>query len=131
MKFIETGKIKKPSRSTKGSAGYDFYCPQTLTIGSGEIAVIDTGIIAEIDEGYYLSLHPRSSLYAKGLCIEGIIDSDYNREIKAIIQNRNKSHSVHINAGERFMQGIFHRYYTIDDDDVSDERNGGLGSTGR
>lgn len=131
MKFIETGKIKKPGRSTKGSAGYDFYMPESITIGSGEIAVIETGIIADIDEGYYLSLHPRSSLYAQGLNIEGIIDSDYHKEIKAIIQNKNRWHSIRINAGERFMQGIFHRYYTVEDDDASAERTGGVGSTGR
>lgn len=131
MKFIETGKIKKPCRATTGSAGYDFYMPQSITIGSGEIAIVETGIIADIDEGYYLTLHPRSSLYAKGLNIEGIIDSDYKKEVRAIIQNRNRAHSVHINAGERFMQGIFHRYYLTEDDDASESRSGGMGSTGR
>ena len=38
---------------------------------------------------------------------------------------------IRINRGERFMQGIFVPYGITDDDNVTTERNGGIGSSGK
>ena len=73
--------IKLPKRATKGSAGYDFYLPTDLILGSKRTVKIPTGIRVEIDEGWVLKTYPRSSLGFKyRLQLDntvGIIDSDY------------------------------------------------------
>ena len=38
---------------------------------------------------------------------------------------------LHINAGDRIAQGIFIPYLITDDDDTTDVRKGGFGSTGK
>ena len=40
--------LKLPKRATKGSAGYDFYAPQAITLKPGETAKIPTGIRAKM-----------------------------------------------------------------------------------
>ena len=51
-----------PRRATAGSAGYDFYAPADFTLKKGESVKIPTGVRAKIDEGYFLSVYPRSGL---------------------------------------------------------------------
>lgn len=73
--------IKLPKRATAGSAGYDFYTPETFSLKSGETIKIPTGICVEMEEGWVLKLYPRSGLGFKyRLQLDnsvGIIDSDY------------------------------------------------------
>ena len=73
--------IKLPTRATVGSAGYDFFAPADVTIKTGESTLIPTGIRAKIDDGWVLSIFPRSGLGFKhrvGLDnTVGIIDADY------------------------------------------------------
>ena len=73
--------IKLPKRATAGSAGYDFYTPETFSLKSGETIKIPTGIRVEMEEGWVLKLYPRSGLGFKyRLQLDnsvGIIDSDY------------------------------------------------------
>ncbi len=65
----------------------------------------------------------------------GIIDSDYfysdnEGHIFAKLTNDTKDgKTVEIKAGTGFMQGIFVEYGITMDDDVTEERNGGFGST--
>ena len=54
--------IKLPKRATAGSAGYDFYTPETFSLKSGETIKIPTGIRVEMEEGWVLKLYPRSGL---------------------------------------------------------------------
>ena len=54
--------IKLPSRSTKGSAGYDFKAPFDITLAPNETIKIPTGIRAKIDDGWVLMIYPRSGL---------------------------------------------------------------------
>ena len=37
---------------------------------------------------------------------------------------------VTIHAGDRIVQGVFAKYFTVDDDNADGERTGGFGSTG-
>ena len=65
----------------------------------------------------------------------GIIDSDYyysdnEGQIFAKITNdSNEGKTVEVEAGDGFMQGIFVQYGITLDDDVTEVRNGGFGST--
>ena len=73
--------IKLPARATKGSAGYDFHTPVAFSLGPEEEIKIPTGIRVEMEEGWVLSLYPRSGLGFKYRLqlnnTVGIIDSDY------------------------------------------------------
>lgn len=133
-------KIALPKRATKGSAGYDFFAPFDIDLNAGETAKIPTGIRVRIDEGWVLSLYPRSGLGFKfRLQLDntvGIIDSDYyfsdnEGHIFAKITNDSREgKALHIPAGTGFIQGIFTEYGITEDDGASEIRNGGFGSTG-
>ena len=74
--------IKLPSRSTKGSAGFDFYSPFSFTMKIGSNIIIPTGIRFKTNtKGVVLCVFPRSGLGTKyGIQIAntvGIIDEDY------------------------------------------------------
>lgn len=131
--------IKLPKRATAGSAGYDFFAPFDIELKVGETVKVPTGIRVKIDEGWLLSLYPRSGLGFKfRLQLDntvGIIDSDYyfsdnEGHIFAKLTNDSKEgKTVTIAAGTGFMQGIFTEYGITDDDEAGGVRNGGFGST--
>lgn len=133
--------IKLPCRATSGSAGYDFFAPEDITLKQGETIKIPTGIRAKIDDGWVLKIYPRSGLGFKfRLQLDntvGIIDSDYyysDNEGHIFIKITNDSHSdktVEVRAETGFAQGIFIEYGITVDDDATQIRNGGLGSTTR
>lgn len=131
--------IKLPKRATAGSAGYDFFAPFDIELKAGETVKIPTGIRVKIEEGWLLSLYPRSGLGFKfRLQLDntvGIIDSDYyfsdnEGHIFAKITNDSKEgKTVTIAAGTGFMQGIFTEYGITENDEADGVRNGGFGST--
>ncbi len=131
--------IKMPCRATIGSAGYDFYMPVTVNLAPGETAKIPTGIRVRIEDGWVLKLYPRSGLGFKYRLqlnnTVGIIDSDYygsdneGHIFAKVTNDTNENKPVQLEAGKGFMQGIFVEYGITFDDEVTDERNGGFGST--
>ena len=131
--------IKKPSRATKGSAGYDFYSPFDIILKPGETAKIPTGIRCKMEDNYVLKLYPRSGLGFKYRLqlnnTVGIIDSDYYNSsneghiFAKITNDSNEGKILEIKAGTGFMQGIFVEYGITFDDDSNGIRNGGFGST--
>ncbi len=131
-------KISLPTRATKGSAGYDFICPININIKPNEMIKIPTGIRCSMQDGYVLNIYPRSSLGNKYQMYltntTGIIDSDYynaTNEGHIIISIVNKGDKVlNIKQGERFVQGVFLKYYLANEEEVTSKRTGGFGSTG-
>lgn len=133
--------INLPKRATKGSAGYDFYAPIDIDMAPNTSVKIPTGIRVRIDENWMLSCYPRSGLGFKfRLQLDntvGIIDSDYYSSsneghimIKMTNDSRNNK-SVHVDKGAGFAQGIFIEYGITTDDDATDVRDGGFGSTSK
>ena len=129
--------VKLPVRATAGSAGYDFYSPISICLKSGESVKIPTGIRCKIDDGYVLQIYPRSSLGFKyQMCLlntVGIIDADYfnadnEGHIIVGIINRGEKDLI-INKGDRFVQGIFYKFYLADEQENNVKRHGGFGST--
>jgi dUTP pyrophosphatase len=133
--------IALPVRATRGSAGYDFSTPFDFTLNPGESIKIPTGIRVKMDENWVLKLYPRSGLGFKFRLqlnnTVGIIDSDYyysdnEGHIFAKLTNDSKEGKVvSLKKGAGFMQGIFVEYGITVDDEVSEVRNGGFGSTGK
>lgn len=132
-------KLPLPRRATKGSAGYDFFAPFTFILHPGETIKIPTGIRVKMDEDWVLTLYPRSGLGFKYRLqmnnTVGIIDSDYfdsDNEGHIFIKMTNATNegkTIEVPRGTGFAQGIFLEYGITVDDEVSDVRNGGLGST--
>lgn len=132
-------RIVLPRRATKGSAGYDFFSPMDFTLKPHETIKIPTGIRVFIQEGWVLKIYPRSGLGFKYRLqlnnTVGVIDSDYaysDNEGHMFIKMTNDSNedkTVSIRQGEGIAQGIFVEYGITDDDEVSEVRNGGFGST--
>lgn len=130
--------VKVPVRATSGSAGYDFFCPCEVKLKAGEEIVIPTCIRCNIDDGWVLAIVPKSGLgfkYKVSLANTiGIIDSDYyysdnDGHIKVKIVNGG-NHTLVLNPGDKFCQGIFLPYGITKDDAADGIRNGGFGSTG-
>lgn len=129
-----------PTRSTKNSAGYDFFNPKNIICKSHKITMIPTGIKAQFPEDEMLLLFNRSSNpKKKGLIIlngVGVVDSDYynntdNEGEMAFVFYNMLEEDVTLLAGEKLGQGIFVKYAKTDDDMAEGERIGGFGSTGK
>lgn len=131
--------IQLPKRATTGSAGYDFFTPVGFTLNPGETVKIPTGIRCEMAENWVLKCYPRSGLGFKFRLqlnnTVGIIDSDYfysdneGHIFAKITNDTNEGKVVELEALTGFMQGIFIEYGITMDDDATEIRNGGLGST--
>lgn len=131
--------LRLPKRATAGSAGYDFFTPYAICLHPGETAKIPTGIRVQMDMDWVLKLYPRSGLGFKYRLqlnnTVGIIDADYfysdneGHIFAKITNDSNTGEVVELKAGDGFMQGIFIEYGITHDDDVTDVRNGGFGST--
>ncbi len=165
LKTINGG--KKPTKATKYSAGIDLYANEDITICAGDTAVVGLGVCIDFEnfwdiyvhdnlsdksqtqlkirkkmfiERHYLELHPRSSLRAKGLIAGvGVIDLDYEREIKIIIHkpltmfevvNDIYDEDFIIKKGDKIAQIILkeHKGYLFGIES-NEKRNGGFGST--
>lgn len=129
--------IKLPVRKTKCSAGYDFSMPFEIIINKYNTKTIPTGIRCKMDDNMFLMLVPRSGAgFKHGLKLlntVGIIDADYYNSdnyghIMLKIAVDTKNNCVFI-PGYAFAQGIFLPYGLTSDDNATDIRNGGFGST--
>ncbi len=130
-----------PKRSTKFSAGYDFYMPYDLTIKKNEVVLIPTGIKVMLNSDEFLGIYIRSSLgfkYNLRMCNQvGIIDSDYynnsSNEGHIFVKLKNEGdNDIILKKHDRYVQGIIQKYYIVDNEkEVEDIRVGGIGSSGR
>ena len=131
--------IRLPRRATKGSAGYDFFAPESFTLVPHETILIPTGIRVMIEDGWVLQLYPRSGLgFRHRLQLDntvGVIDSDYFEAkneghilIKMTSDDLNGK-MLSVQSGDAFAQGIFLPYGITVDDDADGQREGGFGST--
>ena len=132
-----------PEYATHGSAAVDLraMCEDMVIIPPMQQCTFPTGMAIQIQvpgvAGYVL---PRSGLGAKhGLILgngTGLIDPDYQGEIKVCIWNRSPTAQA-INPGDRIAQMVFMPFYTamfqvVDEFDSTTERGvGGFGHTGR
>ena len=133
-------RLELPTRATSGSAGYDFHMPIGVRLEPGATVKIPTGIRVAVDDGWFLACFPRSGLGFKYRIqldnTVGMIDSDYyysDNEGHIFVKMTNDSHenkTVCLDCADKFMQGLFLPYGITCDDDATEIRNGGMGSTG-
>lgn len=102
-------------------------------------ALIPTGLIAQMEPGWSLRVHMRSSVaFKRGLILpngEGIVDADYYHELFMMV--RNVSHNgLDITHGERICQGEWVPVLQFPITEIhtrpqqTTDRVGGFGSTG-
>lgn len=153
--MITKDDVKMPRRATLGSAGYDFFAPDTYELRSGEWTLIDTGVSLEDERvrgcriamghssfevmdwhkigRWFMMLVPRSGLSNKvGFRLRntvGIIDMDYRDTIKVMVT---VDEPYVLQKDEKFMQGILLFFGAfVGEIEPTEVRKGGHGSTGR
>ena len=131
--------VPLPVRATSGSAGYDFFAPEEISLNPGESVTVRTGVRVKICEGWVLFLLPKSGLGCKyRLSLDntvGVIDSDYyfsDNEGHILVKMTNLGNKPLIIAkNSAFCQGVFLPFGITESDCVDGVRNGGFGSTSK
>ena len=131
-----------PSYETSGAAGMDLRAAvpddRPLLILPGKRALVPTGLVFEIPEGFEGQVRPRSGLAFKhGItCLNtpGTIDSDYRGEVKVLLINHGDE-DFYVERGMRIAQMVIASVTraAIEEHNLAGETTrgaGGFGSTG-
>lgn len=135
-----------PSYATPGAAGADLRANfaegqrvDGVTLQPGQRALIPTGLVLEIPEGWEVQIRPRSGLALKnGIGLPnspGTIDCDYRGPLGVILINLGQEPFV-VAHGERIAQMVVARAPQALFEEVAEVSDtargaGGFGSTGR
>lgn len=131
--------FKVPKYATLGAACRDIYVPEDVKILPYDLKVIPLGFAIEVPVGYKFELIPRSGLSIKYpnyvANSPGCVDSDYRDEVKLIFWN-NTSDLIKFKEGDRICQCDIIQvnpfdFELVDELDMSNDRGGGFGSTGK
>lgn len=131
-----------PEYRTPGAAGADVVAAvaEPLSIAPGTLALVPTGLVLAIPEGFEIQVRPRSGLAAihrVGLLNSpGTIDSDYRGELKVILMNFGTEPFL-VRRGDRIAQLVLARvdrahFKAVAFSEISSTQRGagGFGSTG-
>ncbi|PZU21804.1 MAG: dUTP diphosphatase [Shinella sp.] len=134
--------IDLPAYETAGAAGMDLRAAvppdQPLTLAPGKRALVPTGFIMEIPQGFEAQIRPRSGLAFKNgiTCLNtpGTIDSDYRGEVKVLLVNLGDE-AFTIERGMRIAQMVIAPVTQVAVAEVTETSDttrgaGGFGSTG-
>lgn len=131
-----------PRYATDGSAGLDMRAciDEAITLKAGESALIPTGLAIHLaDPKMAAVLLPRSGLgHKNGIVLGnlvGLIDSDYQGEVKVSLWNRSNTDFV-VEPFARIAQMVIipviqAAFEVVDEFDESERGAGGFGSTGK
>jgi len=135
---FESGKTPVYSSTLASGADIEAFIENPRVLKSRERAIIPTGIVLEIPEGYEAQIRPRSGLAMKhGITVlnsPGTIDADYRGEVGIILFNSSDKDFT-INPGDRIAQIVFSpviraEFYQKSSLSDTDRGEGGFGSTG-
>lgn len=156
MKIMLDKGAKMPTRAHQWDAGLDLYAREDVSVpgciyvgrcilpdfeeNTGRAVVgstvIDTGVHAEIPEGYVGFIKSKSGLNVKhGLTADGVIDAHYTGSIAVKLYNHT-SHPYHFQKGDKIAQlvilpCVMPHLEQVDHLEETDRGDGGFGSTGR
>ena len=112
MTIVRVNKdLPLPKYQTPQSAGLDLYAnvDESVTVKSGDTALIPTGIKVQLPPNHEMQIRPRSSLAAKhGVTVlntPGTIDEDYRGEVGVILINHGKQDFI-VHKGDRIAQAV-------------------------
>jgi len=132
-----------PRYATDGDAGCDLVANEHAEIvAGGGRALIGTGLVAAIPEGYGGFVLPRSGLALRHgvTCLNapGLIDAGYRGEIKVLLVNTDPQESFTVQPGDRIAQLVLLKvehasFQVVEPGELpaSERGPGGFGSTGR
>jgi len=130
-----------PAPASRSSAGLDLRAAveNERVLSPGERALVPTGLVLEIPDGWEGQVRPRSGLALHhGIVLPnapGTIDSDYRGEVMVILANLG-SEPFTIRRGDRIAQLVLAPVAAVAwveavELAVSERGDGGFGSTGR
>ncbi len=130
-----------PVYESDGAAGLDLRADidEPILLAAGERALIPTGLVVELPNGYEAQIRPRSGLALRhGVTLlnsPGTIDSDYRGEIKVILVNLGVD-AFAVGRGDRIAQMVVapvSRVRLRETEGLGATRrgDGGFGHTGR
>jgi dUTP pyrophosphatase len=129
------------SYNYESDSGFDLYSIEEITIPAFGRALVPTGIVLDIPEGFEVQIRSKSGLALnQGLMVlnsPGTIDQGYIGEIKVIIFNTN-NHSVVVERGMKVAQAVLSNVVSgkfvtlnkIENVDQKERGSNGFGSTG-
>ena len=129
-----------PSYATAGAAGMDLVAAMDapVALAPGARALIPTGLLIAIPDGYELQIRPRSGLALRhGIVLPnspGTIDSDYRGELQVILLNAG-TEPFTVERGMRIAQAVIGPvvravWREVDELDETARGRMGFGSTG-
>ncbi|MCD6213565.1 MAG: dUTP diphosphatase [Candidatus Desulfofervidus sp.] len=139
IKYLRQG-INLPTYMTPQAAGMDIFAAieYPISLSSGEIILVPTGIAIALPPGFEAQVRPRSGLATQyGVTLinsPGTIDADYRGEIKVALINLGKN-TYTIHPGERIAQLVIAPVIKAEWEIVSElppsqRGSGGFGHTG-
>jgi dUTP pyrophosphatase len=129
------------SYNYESDSGFDLYSIEQITIPAFGRALVSTGIVLDIPEGFEVQIRSKSGLaFNQGLMVlnsPGTIDQGYIGEIKIILFNTN-NHSVIVERGMKVAQAVlanvvsgkFVTLNKIENVEQKERGSNGFGSTG-
>ena len=134
--------LELPSYETSGAAGMDLRAAvgegEPLVLSPSMRALVPTGFVFAVPDGYEAQIRPRSGLAFKNgvTCLNtpGTIDSDYRGEVKVLLINHGNEDFV-VTRGMRIAQMVIApvtQVLIVETTDVGETTRGagGFGSTG-
>jgi dUTP pyrophosphatase len=132
-----------PAYRSEGAAGLDVEAAlpadAPLALAPGERALVPTGLVLAVPDGFEAQVRPRSGLAAtRGVTVlnaPGTVDSDYRGEVKVLLVNLGRE-PFEVRRGERIAQLVIApvaRAEVVAASSLPDTARGarGFGSTGR
>ena len=140
LKLVNKSNNDLPRYETELSAGMDVrsFIESPIILKPLERKLVNTGLYAQLEEGYEIQVRPRSGLaLKKGITVlnsPGTIDADYRGEIGVILINLSNDDFT-INSGDRIAQLVVskHEQPNLEQTDSLDSTfrgEKGFGSTG-
>ena len=142
VRLTHSAGIPLPAYETAGAAGMDLRAAvpddRPLLILPGKRAMVPTGLVFEIPQGFEGQVRPRSGLALKhGITVlnsPGTVDSDYRGEVSVLLINHGEDEFT-VTRGMRIAQMVFAEVMHVSVDErmtltPTARGAGGYGSTG-
>lgn len=127
-----------PSKGYPSDIGYDLTCIKLKKKISKNTFLYDTGIKCILPDGYYIEIHPRSSISKSGYILSnmtGIIDPNYRGNLLVCL-SRIDANKPELQLPFKLTQIVIRKSYSfnikiIDEYNITDRNVNGFGSTNK
>jgi len=136
IKRIGAG-AKLPVYQHPVDAGMDLFAADEVTLATGEVKPVPTGVQMAIPEGYVGLIWDKSGLSLQGVHrLAGVVDAGYRGEVKVVMINLGKEPFI-FKQGQKVAQMLIQPVMVVElvdegeaELDETSRGSGGFGSTG-